>query len=145
MNQTMIKMTDIHKSFGDHPVLAGVNLKAVSYTHLDVYKRQTWNILSFFPQNISANHISTVSYTHLDVYKRQGVRRIIIDLSDKEIMSGKYHATVEISNNTVYMPAAFLRNIGYTVDWDSATRTMTVSYTHLDVYKRQPPEQAYMP
>ncbi len=27
MNQTMIKMTDIHKSFGDHPVLAGVNLK----------------------------------------------------------------------------------------------------------------------
>lgn len=27
MNQTMIKMTDIHKSFGDHPVLSGVSLK----------------------------------------------------------------------------------------------------------------------
>lgn len=27
MNQTMIKMTDIHKSFGEHPVLAGVSLK----------------------------------------------------------------------------------------------------------------------
>ena len=27
MNQTMIKITDIHKSFGEHPVLAGVNLK----------------------------------------------------------------------------------------------------------------------
>ena len=26
MNQTMIKMTDIHKSFGDHPVLSGVSL-----------------------------------------------------------------------------------------------------------------------
>ncbi len=27
MNQTMIKMTDIHKSFGEHPVLAGVSLE----------------------------------------------------------------------------------------------------------------------
>ncbi len=66
-------------------------------------------------------------YYQGDWYAFNGVRRIIIDLSDKEIMSGKYHATVEISNNTVYMPAAFLRNIGYTVDWDGATRTMTIS------------------
>ncbi|OUG01767.1 hypothetical protein AZ049_004426 [Escherichia coli] len=37
---------------------------SVSYTHLDVYKRQVYGI------RISGRYI-TVSYTHLDVYKRQ--------------------------------------------------------------------------
>ena len=53
----------------------------VSYTHLDVYKRQTKHPMH--PQNASVElksvHFSydgekevlTVSYTHLDVYKRQ--------------------------------------------------------------------------
>ena len=40
----------------------------VSYTHLDVYKRQTeyW-LLSY----AALERILPVSYTHLDVYKRQ--------------------------------------------------------------------------
>ena len=71
-----------------------VPLQAVSYTHLDVYKRQVLpksiesricNHLSFLLNVITAWHIKTntrekqpppnsdapVSYTHLDVYKRQ--------------------------------------------------------------------------
>ena len=43
--------------------------KAVSYTHLDVYKRQIPAELSC---NVCVRAIRyPVSYTHLDVYKRQ--------------------------------------------------------------------------
>ena len=60
------------------------SITAVSYTHLDVYKRQgldaamEWqseefqkrsDITCVFNSNIS--DITAVSYTHLDVYKRQ--------------------------------------------------------------------------
>ena len=50
---------------------------AVSYTHLDVYKRQTLDrpVLEVIDGALSAvlrdYEVSTVSYTHLDVYKRQ--------------------------------------------------------------------------
>ena len=79
--------------------------RAVSYTHLDVYKRQPSNyylttVLSLSLQNIINNinnfmslyfiitsnsnlWVSSVSYTHLDVYKRQHVtleKRPIINL-----------------------------------------------------------------
>ena len=59
-----------------------VCIKAVSYTHLDVYKRQEWYlwkkwcrqpgiiILYTYNQN-NPYHYTPVSYTHLDVYKRQ--------------------------------------------------------------------------
>ena len=65
---------------------------SVSYTHLDVYKRQVlkeWSTRNGFPvwsnslledEDIKSDEIltdvsdasKTVSYTHLDVYKRQG-------------------------------------------------------------------------
>ena len=52
---------------------------AVSYTHLDVYKRQYYTILASdggntlcYPQHLSLPTVAPVSYTHLDVYKRQG-------------------------------------------------------------------------
>ena len=62
--------------------------KAVSYTHLDVYKRQpmydikegvAWDNIPFTPalEELARNTRSVcfgslaVSYTHLDVYKRQ--------------------------------------------------------------------------
>ena len=50
--------------------------RAVSYTHLDVYKRQAW--YSMRPKSICLKSMllivllyMAVSYTHLDVYKRQ--------------------------------------------------------------------------
>ena len=64
--------------------------KPVSYTHLDVYKRQQldWSISRLRPNSVSLGSTDTqklftpqspqpsqtrvsVSYTHLDVYKRQ--------------------------------------------------------------------------
>ena len=61
------------------------NLIPVSYTHLDVYKRQVIPKLMLYFSNICVNSITyifmcpfwlpdnklPVSYTHLDVYKRQ--------------------------------------------------------------------------
>ena len=56
-------------------------VEPVSYTHLDVYKRQTYDYV-FFDLNPSfalytqialaaTDRLIPVSYTHLDVYKRQ--------------------------------------------------------------------------
>ena len=48
---------------------------SVSYTHLDVYKRQVW--AGTWPHGMAmlmagiAYDLEAVSYTHLDVYKRQ--------------------------------------------------------------------------
>ena len=53
---------------------------AVSYTHLDVYKRQERMMDAAFSsiEGLTGNKLwseaGTVSYTHLDVYKRQGQR-----------------------------------------------------------------------
>ena len=53
-------------------------LMSVSYTHLDVYKRQIYEcpipIISAVGHEIDftiADYVAAVSYTHLDVYKRQ--------------------------------------------------------------------------
>ena len=60
-----------------HPLinLMEWTLKAVSYTHLDVYKRQVLiNGLRDDQQQGQQRHqhaAAAVSYTHLDVYKRQ--------------------------------------------------------------------------
>ena len=49
-----------------------IDVDAVSYTHLDVYKRQLENRVSFRRAMKSCmGRAMTVSYTHLDVYKRQ--------------------------------------------------------------------------
>ena len=62
------------------PSCAGEGVRAVSYTHLDVYKRQAaCRASSRVSARISTPTIrrlsgsTAVSYTHLDVYKRQPV------------------------------------------------------------------------
>ena len=54
-----------------------ISVRSVSYTHLDVYKRQVVCLTNEKPFIIRAFHYTpgTVSYTHLDVYKRQEVNR----------------------------------------------------------------------
>ena len=54
-------------------------VKAVSYTHLDVYKRQVRGLVAPAMDAIKRTALGRtagaipVSYTHLDVYKRQGL------------------------------------------------------------------------
>ena len=49
---------------------ARFDIKAVSYTHLDVYKRQGL-FFYLFAASLAMAYRKAVSYTHLDVYKRQ--------------------------------------------------------------------------
>jgi carboxyl-terminal processing protease len=60
-------------------------------------------------------------------YGFNGTRRLIIDNSVKEVLSGNTSATIMTSYNTTYLPASFFRNLGYTVSWDAATRAITIS------------------
>ena len=71
---------------------------AVSYTHLDVYKRQVWR------------RTSSLITTSGDVYKRQ-------ELANPN--SGAEHSKLYIRIQLLLV-------------------LIPVSYTHLDVYKRQP-------
>ena len=67
-----------------------------------------------------------VSYTHLDVYKRQGQRNVLPP-------AGFYSAAAALrsrSNGLLFHRRAQER-------LSSAGRPEPVSYTHLDVYKRQ--------
>ena len=78
-------------------------IDTVSYTHLDVYKRQTGNwacITNVLRMNISYNNfdmleigyginLRPVSYTHLDVYKRQGRGKPSVDLGSAVVV-GQY-------------------------------------------------------
>ena len=48
------------------------NRGPVSYTHLDVYKRQLFWFIGFsLTSAANVRTLAPVSYTHLDVYKRQ--------------------------------------------------------------------------
>ena len=71
--------------------IRGIRINPVSYTHLDVYKRQeqgytfavvldlskyfdTLNheiLINLLRKNVKDERVVPVSYTHLDVYKRQ--------------------------------------------------------------------------
>ena len=82
----------------------------------------------------------TVSYTHLDVYKRQeegqqqaaeicrkhGIDGLVVIGGDGSFAGAQKLANLGI--NTIGLPG--------TIDLDIAC-TESVSYTHLDVYKRQ--------
>ena len=68
-----------------------------------------------------------VSYTHLDVYKRQVLYRAIVGHSLGEMYGYK--------TNGVYTTDDFVQNGDKYVLKDGV---ISVSYTHLDVYKRQP-------
>ena len=76
------------KSFESHCELEEVRIVSVSYTHLDVYKRQdtddyTYEALKLFLLGAISRafkpgckfEVMPVSYTHLDVYKRQVLNR----------------------------------------------------------------------
>ena len=80
---------------------------------------------------------NAVSYTHLDVYKRQAnaIRRNRAGLNDdkKPIGSFLFLGPTGVGKTELAKALAeFLFD-----DENNMTRIDTVSYTHLDVYKRQ--------
>ena len=72
-----------------------------------------------------------VSYTHLDVYKRQGYSRVRVCAQARAIENECF---VVIAGSVGNLPRVHNMDIQYA---QSGVFT-PVSYTHLDVYKRQP-------
>ena len=79
------------------------------------------------PTCLNINSIIAVSYTHLDVYKRQviGPTGTLTSLQPLTYCVVKCHIVQEVT---------LLMN---SMDSTVRIRTESVSYTHLDVYKRQ--------
>ena len=73
----------------------------------------------------------SVSYTHLDVYKRQGVDVIEDNSGTSTIQFGEGIHLNDLTAMKVGDDLFFLIS-------GTADRLVAVSYTHLDVYKRQP-------
>ena len=100
---------------------------AVSYTHLQSlrWKKRRKKAVARRPT------VSAVSYTHLDVYKRQVVGKCIM-----HIVEINWRAEMFILRSGEEIQATICRQQGR---GESHQSFITVSYTHLDVYKRQIP------
>ena len=75
-------------------------------------------------------NIGSVSYTHLDVYKRQGY--YTVELSDPQVkaeLTASIHAALHRYTYNKADSASLLIDLQH--------GPASVSYTHLDVYKRQ--------
>ena len=69
--------------------------------------------------------VGPVSYTHLDVYKRQEITKAKIAIDD-------------LLNNTVKLYTNEPESeLSLEEEMEQTEQDMSVSYTHLDVYKRQ--------
>ena len=107
----------------------------VSYTHLndgsgdsslsilEEYASEDERFKIISQENKGLSGARTVSYTHLDVYKRQ-----IYNLA-----AGDYNVDVTYLGDNKYLSSTNAAN--FTVS--KVSDYNTVSYTHLDVYKRQ--------
>ena len=112
---------------------------AVSYTHLDVYKRQEWEFeirMDFKPSD--QNHIRL--HVYLDDQRMLGLKNdyyVQIGSNKKTITFRKHTATEK--NPKILIEKALDVLLG-AVDLKvklTLENHKTVSYTHLDVYKRQ--------
>ena len=74
---------------------------------------------------------ATVSYTHLDVYKRQHVYSVDECFIDVTNYLQLYHLTAK------EMAVKLMREVMEETGITATAGVGTVSYTHLDVYKRQ--------
>ena len=78
-----------------------------------------------------ANSVKTVSYTHLDVYKRQA-------LTGPEVRAARDgHVQLKGSYIAVKDSELWLIGTSFSVKLNEKGSASAVSYTHLDVYKRQ--------
>ena len=80
--------------------------------------------------------LKTVSYTHLDVYKRQTLDCSACILTPKMVEASAHERINLFTYSEVEKVSGFVGD--FKVDIRKKARSVdTVSYTHLDVYKRQ--------
>ena len=129
-------------------------ISPVSYTHLDVYKRQDHAVASLLHPSVElipvtgeTEHeavvpiggLGPVSYTHLDVYKRQRTDRSIHCYSTRHsgrLISGHEDGPNDLRHHGEGGQRSLLLARRW-MDRHASSPQCPVSYTHLDVYKRQ--------
>ena len=97
--------------------LASTNATGTTITHVNTESNR--NVTSVLPPERS---VKSVSYTHLDVYKRQALN---IDIPIPSLLETT--TSIDSPNDDDHVPIAF----------PAVAASHAVSYTHLDVYKRQ--------
>ena len=97
---------------------------AVSYTHLDVYKRQEYNQAhaTVYEQKEAVGHSVRAVYMYTAMAELASLYK------DEKL----YQACCDLWENMTQKRMYITGGIGSTVDGEAS-----VSYTHLDVYKRQ--------
>ena len=109
-------------------------LPSVSYTHLDVYKRQTtrcalnWPSMPWPRTSRSSLPGATPNSASRDVYKRQ--------LHDSAVRNGKPLDGQAVHQAEIRMRGQSFHGARHG-QMSGSQDVETVSYTHLDVYKRQ--------
>ena len=94
--------------------------KPVSYTHLDVYKRQELLRMGKGEYDLSAMFI---------------VHNTYLDRADKAVRT---HGDVSFSKGGSFYDVIYgMKTFGLVPEEEMRPGVMSVSYTHLDVYKRQ--------
>ena len=94
--------------------------------------------------------ILSVSYTHLDVYKRQGMKiqfpvnlvadnkKVNFELFRTDDANLDVKKELHLDNqNSILIPEKVIKKGSYTLKVKWSQNKKPVSYTHLDVYKRQ--------
>ena len=116
-------------------------IDAVSYTHLDVYKRQGYNTKAIF----------TFTGTGFDILARTTTETagIVYSIEKYDSSTGKYSFfrmgavdTYYINGALYQLPVIHEEGMAHgtyrvTLGIKQTGNLLTVSYTHLDVYKRQ--------
>ena len=93
----------------------------------------TGGFVSDNPECVKTLVEKAVSYTHLDVYKRQSKDRSL----RKQVFRGVYDSYKKWSNTVSMMYISKLKNDTFYARVRKYDSARAVSYTHLDVYKRQ--------
>ena len=111
--------------------------KPVSYTHLDVYKRQGY-ISAFIAKKVDGIILASVQSRYsnaYDLFKKYDVPYVLVD---RNIRHSHYGAGVFVCNDyALFTACEYLIRHGNTDIAFISGPAMPVSYTHLDVYKRQ--------
>ena len=109
----------------------------VSYTHLDVYKRQwTGTIEKIDTENKQANN-NNMSYDGSNSDNQSSKYPFYVKLDSADGLMLGQHLYVELDEGQMDEKEGIWLYSGYIVQDEDTPYVWAVSYTHLDVYKRQ--------
>ena len=137
---------------GDLDPLERYNLVSVSYTHLDVYKRQDvlWFRLPHVPEeiNVPGGAFGGFARGHiLGGFDRKDYWQVAFVIAKGSYQSLRTEGIEGLRRQIVEIEPRLTKNVESLTDWHQVSllsvessrcrRWYAVSYTHLDVYKRQ--------